>query len=144
MELVQNERYYENSYLQSLGQVYIALKDICKNYSDSESYEIHALCNVFQCAIESFCPSIGLLDEISSMVNKTFMPMPTIDVKCTIRILWSHTMTEMNAKAMNNGDWSPNHFVPLLSNAVRTVLDDGLPSSRIKVIRDEKNSVTTH
>lgn len=145
MELVQNERYYESSYLQYLGPVHIALKNICKNESYSESYEIQALCNVLRCAIRSFCPSIGLIDEISSIINRTFTPMPTVDVKCTIRILWSHTMTENNAKALNNGKWSPNHFVPLLSNGIRNMPDAGLPPSSMTVIHDgEKISPMMH
>lgn len=134
MELVRNERFYETLHIQSLGPVNIALKNISKNYSYSESYEIYALCNVLECNIRSFCPSINLHPNVLTMLNKLFTPIPSRNGQCTITILWSHTMMEMDAKATNYGSWSPNHFVPLLLSGRSIVPGAESSSSSMKVL----------
>ena len=141
MELARDERLYENLHMQSLGPLHLVLKNISKNYCYSESYEIHALCNVLECNIRSFCPSIGMHPVILAMLNKVFTPMPSRNAKCTITILWSHSNMEMDAKAMNHGNWSPNHFVPLLSSGRSTRSDDDSSSPSVKVYRIDELSV---
>ena len=120
--MVRNRKFYEESYMQSLGPVHITLKNVSNNYCFSESYEIQALCHVLECNIRTFCPSIELHPHVLAMLNKVFSPMPSNNAKCTITILWSHTMTETDAKAMNHGNWSPNHFVPLLPSGSNVAL----------------------
>ena len=134
MELVHNERFYESLHMTSLGPVHIALKSISKNYSYSESYEIHALCNVLGCNIRSFCPSIGLHPNVLAMLNKLFVPISSQNVKSTVKILWSHTMLETDVKFTNRGHWSPNHFVPLLSIQRNVGSDDGSTQLIMKVL----------
>lgn len=141
MELGRDERSYENLHMQSLGPLHLALKNISKNYCYSESYEIHALCNVLECNIRSFCPSIGMHPAILAMLNKVFTPMASRNVKCTVTILWSHANVEMDAKAMNHGNWSPNHFVPLLSSGRSARSDDDSSSPSMKVYRIDELSV---
>ena len=138
MELVRNERFYESLHMASLGPVHIALKNISKNYSYSESYEIHALCNVLGCNIRSFCPSIGVHPNVLAMLNKLFTPMASQNVKSTIRILWSHTKMETDVKMINHGHWSPNHFVPLVSTGAGVASDDGSPRPIMKVLSVHK------
>ena len=58
------------------------------------------------------------------IVNRIFTPVPPINATCQITILWSHVNREINARALNNGAWSPNHFVPLLSRAERSQESD--------------------
>jgi hypothetical protein len=43
------------------------------------------------------------------------MPRPPIVANCEIKILWSNTLNEQEARMLNNSTWSPNHFVPVLS-----------------------------
>ena len=136
MELVRDARLYEDLHMQSLGPVHLALRSISKNGCYSESYEIHALCNILECNIRSFCPSIDMNPTALAMVNKVFTPMPSRKAKFTIAILWSHAETEMNAKAANHGHWSPNHFVPLLSEGGSSTSNDdsGLPSIPVQFL----------
>ena len=138
MELARNERFYETLHMVSLGPVHIALKNISKNYSYSESYEIHALCNVLGYNIRSFCPSIGLHPNVLAMLNKLFTPIASQNAKSTIRILWSHTMMETDVKLTNHSHWSPNHFVPLVSNGSSAGSDDGSPQPIMKVLSVHK------
>ena len=133
MELVRAARLYENLHMQSLGSVQLALRNISKNYCYSESYEIHALCNALECNIRSFCPSIDMNAAILAMLNKVFTPMPPRNANCSITIFWSHTAMEMDAKATNHGDWSPNHFVPLLLSGGSGVSSEGSASPSMQV-----------
>ena len=138
MELVHAERLYENLHMESLGSVHLALRNISKDGYYSESYEIHALCNVLECNIRSFCPSIDMNPTILTMVNKVFTPTPSRNAKCTIAILWSHVEMEMDAKARNHGIWSPNHFVPLLSSGGSGASNDrsALPSMQVQSLHE--------
>ena len=134
MELVRNERFYESLDMASLGPVHIALKNISKNDSYSESYEIHGLCNVLGCNIRSFCPSIGIHPNVLAMLNKLFTPIASQNAKSTVRILWSHTMMETDVKITNHGHWSPNHFVPLVSTGASVGSGDGSSQPTMKVL----------
>jgi hypothetical protein len=138
MELVRDERLYESLHMQALGPVHLALKNISKNGFYSESYEIHALCNVLECNIRSFCPSIDMNPAILAMLNKLFTPMPPRNAKSTIRILWSHAEMEIDAKATNHGTWSPNHFVPLLSSSESSSTSDrsAIPTKQVQCFHE--------
>ena len=126
MELVSAERSYENLHMESLGPVDVAFRNTSNDSCYSESYEVHALCNMLECNIRSFCPSVGLNPTHLAMLNKVFTPMPPRNVNCNITILWSNAEMEMDAKATNRGNWSPNHFVPLLSTVGNGASNDGL------------------
>lgn len=49
-----------------------------------------------------------------AIFNSVISPAPPIVASFMITILWSHSMQEIDAKIVNNGNWSPNHFVPLM------------------------------
>jgi len=100
-------------YSQVVGPIDIAIKAICKNYTFSELYEISALCNVLGCNIKSIYPDIDFRQNMTVM-NNVFTPSPSIIANNDIAILWSHVLNEAHARAVNNGTWSPNHFVPLM------------------------------
>ena len=114
VELTTNENYYETMYSQSVGSIDIAIKSICKNRTFSEVYEIAALCNVLQCNIRSVYPRIDFSPDYMTLWDSVFTPVPPGIASCSIAILWSHMNNENVVRAMNNGTWSPNHFVPLL------------------------------
>ena len=117
VELVTNEAYYSHRFAYAVGPLDIAIKGVCKNNTYSELYEIAALCTVVGCNIRSVYPEIDFrLDMV--IVNSVFTPIPPIVAKYEIKILWSSLRSEIDIRAMNNNQWSPNHFVPLmLSNA---------------------------
>jgi OTU-like cysteine protease len=114
IELVKNENFYAREYSQFVGPVQNALKTACKNYNYSELFEIVALCTLLQCNIRSVYPNIDFRDDMM-IANRIFTPVPPIHTNYQITILWSHANREIDARALNNGAWSPNHFVPLLS-----------------------------
>ena len=101
-------------YSQYVGPIDIAIKAICKNYTFSELYEIAALCSVLQCNIKSVYPKIDF-QHYMAVLDSVFTPVPPSIAKCSVTILWSHALNEKDARQTNNGTWSPNHFVPLLS-----------------------------
>ncbi len=101
-------------YLQFAGPIDIFIKSACKNETFSELYEIAALSSVLRCNIRSVCPQISFQGAMG-IVNNVFTPAPPIVANCEIAILWSHVWNERRARETNNGIWSPNHFVPLLS-----------------------------
>jgi hypothetical protein len=117
IELVTNENYYQNMYSQYVGPIDIAIKTICKNYTFSELYEIAALSNVLQCNIRSVYPKIDF-QQYMAIWDNVFTPVPPIVAYCNIAILWSHALNEKNAREANNDTWSPNHFVPLVSQGI--------------------------
>ena len=118
IELITNETYYASMYAQSIGPIDIVIKAMCKNKTFSELYEIGALCSVLKCYIRSIYPNIDFRDGMA-IWNNVFAPAPPLVANCDIAILWSHTSNEIGARETNNGAWSPNHFVPLLSPVVR-------------------------
>jgi hypothetical protein len=69
-----------------------------------------------------------------TILNNVFTPAPHIVANCHIAILWSHALNETYARAANNGAWSPNHFVPLLSPAMDHESDDSNQSTSIVMV----------
>jgi hypothetical protein len=49
-------------------------------------------------------------------------------------ILWSHAWNEKHAPEINNGTWSPNHFVPLMSPAILNEFDNSNQSTLLAVV----------
>jgi hypothetical protein len=117
IELIKNESYYQSMYSQFIGPVDIAIKTVCKNFAFSELYEIAALCNVLHCNIRSVYPKIDFRDYMA-ICDNIFTPGAPVIANCEIAILWSHASNEKDARETNNGIWSPNHFVPLISSAI--------------------------
>ena len=69
------------------------------------------------------------------IVNRIFASVPPIHTNYQINILRFHMNREINARALNNGAWSPNHFVPLLSRADRSQESDhGNQSARTATV----------
>lgn len=134
VELTTNENHYETMYSQFVGPIDIAIKSICKNRTFSEMYEIAALCNVLQCNIRSVYPRIDFSPDYMTLWDSVFTPVPPVIASCSIAILWSHMENENNVRAMNNGIWSPNHFVPLLSSNIQDESDDQNSSTSINIV----------
>ena len=133
IELITNETYYASMYSRFVGLTDEIIKAICKNYTFSELCEIGALCNVLRCNIRSIYPKIDFL-EYMEVLNNIFTPVSPIIANCEITILWSHALHEMDARATNNGIWSPNHFVPLMSPIAHYESDDSNKSAPIVVV----------
>lgn len=58
VELVTNFDEYTYNYMDSVGPLQERWKDIAKNYSYSDLYELVSLCNVLGCNIRSLYPRI--------------------------------------------------------------------------------------
>ncbi|CAF1299046.1 unnamed protein product [Adineta ricciae] len=146
VELITNEAYYSNMLASVVRPFDIAIKDVCRNNTYSELYEIVALCTVVGCNIRSVYPEIDFRADMVIM-NNVFTPIPPITTNYEIKILWSSMWSEMNIRAVNNNHWSPNHFVPLMSPGIRYESDS---TSRIKLINNTpekkttKNNIDTH
>ncbi|CAF1457668.1 unnamed protein product [Rotaria sp. Silwood1] len=138
IELVKNENYYQNIYSQYVGPIDIAIKAMCKNYTYSELYEIVALCNVLQCNIQSVYPKIDF-QHYMAIFNNVFKPVSPIIANCNIASLWSHALNEKDARETNNGTWSPNHFVPLMSPSIRNEFTN-INQSTLIVVTPEKRT----
>ncbi|CAF5085600.1 unnamed protein product, partial [Rotaria sp. Silwood1] len=123
---------------QYVGPIDIAIKAICKNYTFSELYEIAALCNVLQCNIRSVYPKIDFQQYMATWDN-VFTPVSPIITNCNIVIMWSHALNEKDAREANNGTWSPNHFVPLIPQAIHNDSNSGNQSTSLPVT-PEKNT----
>jgi hypothetical protein len=123
IELVTNENYYQTMYSQYVGSTDEAIKAISKNYTYSELYEIVALCNVLRCNIRSVYPRIDFHDSMAILDN-VFTPIAPNVANCTISIFWSSCVNEQDNRMHNNGTWSPNHFVPLLSPSALNEFDN--------------------
>jgi hypothetical protein len=120
-------------YLQYVGPIDIAIKATCKNYTFSELYEIAALCNVLQCNIRSIYPKIDF-QQYMAIWDNVFTPVPPIIANHNIAILWSHVLNEKNAREANNGTWSPNHFVPLVSRSICNDYNSDTQSTSLAVV----------
>jgi hypothetical protein len=120
-------------YSQYVGPINIAIKAICKDYTFSELYEIAALCNVLQCNIRSVYPKIDF-QYYMAILDNVFTPVPPIIANCNIAILWSHALNEKDARETNNGTWSPNHFVPLISPGIHNDSNNGNQSMSLTVV----------
>ncbi|CAF1614641.1 unnamed protein product [Rotaria sp. Silwood1] len=111
VELVINFDEYTYNYMDSVGPLQERWKDIAKNYSYSDLYELVSLCNVLGCNIRSLYPRIDY-HSYFDIYNCTFSPnVPTDNV---ITILWCHTKVEAEARLYTKGNWLPNHFVPVV------------------------------
>jgi len=113
MELVKNDIFYSHRFSRIVGSLNEAIKSIALNFSFSELYEIAALSNVLKCNIRSIYPRIDYRPDLDIM-NSTFEHAQSSISSKTIYIFWSHTRSEIYARRSNAGNWSPNHFVPLL------------------------------
>ena len=134
IELVTNESYYQNMYLQILGPVDIFIQAACKNGAFSELYEIAALCSILGCNIRSMCPNIDFRAAMP-ILNNVFTPAPPIVASYEIALLWSHVRNEREARETNNGSWSPNHFVPLLSLTMHNESENTVQSKSLLTVR---------
>ncbi|CAF4952261.1 unnamed protein product, partial [Rotaria magnacalcarata] len=112
IELVKNEMFYHNRCAHIVGPVNEAIKNIARNFSFSELYEIAALSNVLNCNIQSVYPTIDYRSDLNIM-NNTFEHAQCSIASKTICLFWTHTESEIEARRSNAGNWSPNHFVPL-------------------------------
>ena len=113
MELVKNDTFYHDRFAHIVGPFNEAIKNIARNFSFSELYEIAALSNVLKCNIQSVYPTIDYRPDLNIM-NSTFEHAQHSIAPKTICIFWTHTQSEIDARRNNAGNWSPNHFVPLL------------------------------
>jgi hypothetical protein len=100
-------------YSRFVGPIDIAINAVCRNRTFSELYEIGALCTVMKCNIRTIYPQIDVQYH-TAIANNVFMPLPPAVATCEVKILWSHTSNENEARITNNSAWSPNHFVPLM------------------------------
>lgn len=116
MELITNEAYYSNKYTRIIGPIDAALQSVCEMDSFSELYEVAALCNVLKCGVQSVFPSIIAGNDLQPFnhFNTILTPVTSISPDYKISLLWCHTRNEITVRAANGGNWSPNHFVPLL------------------------------
>ncbi|CAF3269398.1 unnamed protein product [Rotaria socialis] len=113
IELFKNENFYHNRFAHIIGPVNEAIKNIARNFSFSELYEIAALSNVLKCNIQSVYPTIDYRSDLNIM-NNTFEHAQCSIASKTICLFWTHTESETEARRSNAGNWSPNHFVQLL------------------------------
>ena len=128
-----HETYYTNRYSKFVGPLDSAIQSICKDYIYSELYTIGALCSVLKCNIRSIYPKIDFREDMV-VINNVFTPAPPIIANCEITILWSHTLNENDAREINNGIWSPNHFVPLMSPGIHNDSNNGNQSTSLAVV----------
>lgn len=101
-----------------------AIRGVSLNGTYSELYEIVALGNVLKCNIRSIYPRIGYRSDLEIM-NNTFNFRQNCLSSNTIHIFWTNTRKEIEVCQNNRGNWSPNHFVPLLlpPNGSQTWID---------------------
>lgn len=110
---MQNENRYNERFAHIIGPLREAIRNIPKNFSFSELYEIGGLSSILQCKVRSVYPRIDYRSTLD-MINDTFDLSPDNSLFPTIYILWTNTNDEREARRKNAGNWSPNHFVPLL------------------------------
>jgi len=101
--------------------------------SYSELYEMGALSNLLKCNIRSVFPNIDTREDMA-IFNSVISPAPAVIANCMVTILWSHTMQEIDARIVNNGSWSPNHFVPLMFVADQDNIDESNQAKFIHVV----------
>lgn len=120
-------------YSQIVGPVDVYIKAICKNGTYSEFYEVAALCSVLGYNIRSVCPKISH-QAAMPLLNSVLTPASHIVANGEIAILWSNVCNERDAQEANNGSWSPNHFVPLLSAAMDYESEDSVQSTSLLTV----------
>lgn len=113
IELLKNEVSYTNRFSNLIGPLNQVIKNIVHNFSFSELYEVAALSNVLKCNVRCIYPIIDYRPDLSVM-NSTFEYIQGSASSKTICIFWTHTESENYVRSVNAGNWSPNHFVPLL------------------------------
>jgi hypothetical protein len=114
LELVKNDTFYHNRFSHIVGSLTEAVKNIVHDYSYSELYEIAGLSNVLKCNIQSVYPKIQYHSDLS-IFNSIFQCNQYTSTSNTIFVFWSNTQSEIYARSCNAGNWTPNHFVPLLA-----------------------------
>ena len=112
-ELMKNENFYNNHFSQIVGPVSGIIRNVARNFSFSELYEIVALSSTLKCNVRSIYPRIDFRSDLSVM-NSTFESIESSSSSKTIHIFWTHTQNETFARSSNAGNWTPNHFVSLL------------------------------
>lgn len=129
LELVKNETLYNNRLVHIAGPLNEASRNISRKFSFSELYEIVGLSNILKCNIRSIYPNIDYRPHLS-ILNSTFYYDHDNASSNTICIFWTHMRSETYARANNAGNWSPNHFVPLVrsSNNIELQHDLVLPN----------------
>ena len=130
IELVKNEIFYSNRFEYIVGPLNEAIKNISRNFSFSELYEIVGLSNVLKCNIRSIYPRIQYRTDLDIM-NSTFEHAQGSFSSSTICIFWTHTQSEIYARNNNAGNWTPNHFVPLLLPSGKSQSQNILAQSKI-------------
>lgn len=113
IELLKNEFYYTSRFSHLVGPLNEVIKNIVRKNSFSELYEVAAMSSVLKCNIRSIYPNIDYRPDLNIM-NSTFEHAQTSTSSNTICIFWTHTASESYVRRINAGNWSPNHFVPLL------------------------------
>lgn len=127
IELVRNDVLYSNRLAHVIGPLDEAIKNISRNSSFSELYEIAALSNVLQCNIRSIYPMIQYRPDLNIMNNTFDCENVSVSTE-TIYVFWSHTKSEACVRVTNAGNWSPNHFVPLVLSSNDFSSEDRLSS----------------
>ena len=113
IELLKNEVSYTNRFANIVGPLIETIKNITRDFSFSELYEIAALSNVLKCNIRSIYPRIDYRSDLN-IFNSTFEYAPNNSSSTTIFIFWTNIQNEIYARRNNAGSWTPNHFVSLL------------------------------
>ena len=113
IEFLQNEFYHTSRFSHPVRPLNEVIKNIVRNYSFSELYEIAAMSNVLKCNIRSTYPAIDYRQDLSIM-NSVFEHTQASTSSKTICIFWTHTESESYVRSINGGYWTPNHFVSLL------------------------------
>jgi hypothetical protein len=125
LELVQNEIFYHNRFAHIVGPINEAIKNIARNYSYSELYEIAGLSNILKCNIRSIYPRIDYRQDLNIM-NSTFEYARSNLTTNIISIFWTHTKSETYVRNNNSGNWTPNHFVPLVLSSSQSKVENSL------------------
>ena len=113
IELLKNKFYYTSRFSHLVEPLNEVIKNIVRNYSFSELYEIAAMSNVLKCNIRSIYATIDYRPDLS-IINSIFECAQANTSSKTICIFWTHTESESYVHSINGGYWTPNHFVPLL------------------------------
>ena len=110
---MRHQAFYIAQLAHIVGPLDVAVRSITRNFSFSELYEVAALSHVLRCNVRSVYPNIDHRQDLNFM-NRTFEHDEPRYSSETIFLFWTHMKTEGDARHMNNGSWTPNHFVPFL------------------------------
>lgn len=130
IELIKNENQYAKRFTPIIGPFWEAIRHMSRNFSFSELIEVAGLSNVLKCNVRSVYPRIQYRTELDFM-NNTFEATQQSSLNTTIYLLWTNTQNEILARQNNAGNWSPNHFVPLLLSSSDLELQTSLSQSDI-------------